>query len=88
MKPPYAVAADFHVRADAVDVMMQRGRLPDLPLVTRRRGSNAVLLYMEWRDKACFDAHVASPHVQRAEQRLEQENLLTEPAGERHFHRL
>jgi quinol monooxygenase YgiN len=43
---------------------------------------------MEWPDKASFDAHVASPHVQKAEQRIEKEKLLTKPAGEWHFHRL
>jgi quinol monooxygenase YgiN len=46
------------------------------------------LLYMECRDKACFDAHVASAHVQDAEQRIEMEKLLTEPSCERHFYRL
>jgi len=46
------------------------------------------LLYMEWRDKASFDAHVASPHVQKAERRIGNEKLLTKPAGEWHFYRL
>jgi quinol monooxygenase YgiN len=46
------------------------------------------LLYMEWRDKACFEAHVASPHVQKAEQRIENEKLLIKPSGEWHFYRL
>ena len=46
------------------------------------------LLYMEWRDKACFEAHVASPHVQHAERQLATKKLLTEPDGERHFYRL
>jgi quinol monooxygenase YgiN len=99
MKPPYAVAADFHVRADAVDVMKKVIGDVTQPSLGEEgcqiyhwsqgaEDPTLFLLYMEWRDKACFDAHVASPHVQRAEQRLEQENLLTEPAGERHFHRL
>jgi len=44
------------------------------------------LLSMEWRDKAAFDAHVATPHVQRAEEMLE--DLLVEPAGEGHFERM
>jgi len=43
---------------------------------------------MEWRDKAAFDAHVASPHVQKAEQRIDKEKLLIKPGGEWHFYRL
>jgi quinol monooxygenase YgiN len=43
---------------------------------------------MEWRDKACFDAHVATPHVKRAEGRLKREKLLIEPSREWHFLRL
>jgi quinol monooxygenase YgiN len=44
------------------------------------------LLYMQWRNKATFDAHVATPHVQRAEELLE--DMLVEPAQERHFERM
>jgi len=43
---------------------------------------------VEWRDKDCFDAHVATPHVKHAEDRLERENMLFEPAKEWHFYRL
>ena len=53
MAPAYTVAAHFHLCADAIDVMKQvidevtrtesqRERLPDFPLVTRRRGSGSV----------------------------------------------
>jgi len=43
---------------------------------------------VEWRDKACFDAHVATPHAKHAEDRLKRENMLFEPAKEWHFYRL
>ena len=46
------------------------------------------LLYMEWRDRACFEAHVATPHVQQAESRLEQEKMLVEPSSEWHYQRI
>ena len=46
------------------------------------------LLYMEWRDKASFEAHSATPHVKHAEDRLSREKLLIEPAREWHFNRL
>lgn len=95
----YTVAARFHVRADAIDAMKQV-----IDDVTRpslgeegcqiyhwsqgHEDPTLFLLYMEWRDKDAFDAHVASSHVQAAEQRLNKEKLLTEPAGEWHFRRL
>jgi quinol monooxygenase YgiN len=98
MTPACTVAADFRVRADAIDLMKQvivevrpqvsARRLPNLSLVTGCRDPTLFLLYMEWRDKACFEAHVASPHVQKAEQRIEGEKLLTKPSGEWHFYRL
>lgn len=44
------------------------------------------LLYMNWRDRESFDAHVASPHVQKAEALLK--DLLAEPSEELHWHRL
>lgn len=44
------------------------------------------LLYMEWCDKARFEAHVATPHVERAEELLE--DILVEPAGEWHYERM
>jgi len=46
------------------------------------------LLYMEWRDKACFEAHIATPHVRHAEDRLKREKMLIEPAKEWHFYRI
>ena len=46
------------------------------------------LLYMEWRDKACFEAHIATPHVKHAEDRLKRDKMLIEPAKEWHFYRL
>jgi quinol monooxygenase YgiN len=99
MAPSYAVAADFHVRPDAIGVMKQviddvtRPSLGEDGCQIYHWSQGAedpalFLLYMEWRDKAAFDAHVASAHVQLAERRLESERLLTEPAGERHFNRL
>ena len=99
MAPAYTVVANFHVRADSIDAMKQV-----IDEVTRQslgeegcqiyhwsKGAEdpaLFLLYMEWRDKASFDAHVASPHVQKAERRIEKENLLRKPAGEWYFYRL
>jgi hypothetical protein len=40
------------------------------------------LLYTEWRDKACFEAHIATPHVKHAEDCLKREKMLIEPAKE------
>jgi hypothetical protein len=40
------------------------------------------------RDKACFGAHTATPHVKHAEDRLKREKLLIEPAKEWHCCRL
>ena len=99
MTPAYTVIADFHVRADAIGVMQQviddvtRPSLSEDGCQIYHWSQGAedqalVLLYMEWRDKASFDAHVASPLVQNAERRIANEKLLTKPAGEWHFHRL
>jgi quinol monooxygenase YgiN len=99
MTPAYAVIADFHVRADAIGVMKQviddvtRPSLSEDGCQIYHWSQGAedqalFLLYMEWRDKAAFDAHVASPHVQNAERRIANEKLLTKPAGEWHFYRL
>ena len=99
MAPAYTVAAHFHVRADAIDVMKQVIDEVTRPSLSEEgcqiyhwsqcaEDRALFLLYMEWRDKASFDVHVTSSHVQRAEQRLEKEKLLTEPAGEWHFYRL
>ena len=99
MAPAYTVACHFHVRADAIDAMKQVIDEVTRPSLSEegcqiyhwsQGGEDPAqfLLYMEWRDKASFDAHVGSSHVQRAEKRLEKEKLLTEPAGESHFYRL
>ena len=37
------------------------------------------LLYMNWRDRAAFDAHVRSVHVKKAEQQIASLESLTEP---------
>ena len=46
--------------------------------------------YCTWNGgiKACFEAHIATPHVKHAEDRLKREKMLIEPAKEWHFHRL
>ena len=46
------------------------------------------LLYMNWRDRAAFDAHVQSVHVKRAEQQIATLDLLAEPAIETHWRHL
>ena len=43
---------------------------------------------MEWRDKACFEAHITTPHVRHAEDRLKREKMLIEPAKEWHFYQI
>jgi quinol monooxygenase YgiN len=43
---------------------------------------------MEWRDKACFEAHTATPQVKHAEDRVKRKKMLIESAKERHFYRL
>lgn len=99
MAPAYTIAADFRVRADAIDLMKQvivEVTAPSLgedgcQIYHWSQGAEdpaLFLLYMEWRDKACFEAHVASPHVQKAEQQIESEKLLTKPSSEWHFYRL
>jgi quinol monooxygenase YgiN len=99
MAPAYTVAATFHIRADGIGAMKQiindvtAQSLSEVGCQIYHWSQGAedpafFLLYMEWRDKACFEAHVASPHVQKAERQLAAEKLLTEPAGEWHFYRL
>jgi quinol monooxygenase YgiN len=99
MAPAYTVVADFHVRDDAIDAMKQvidevTGQSlgeEGCQIYHWSQGADDpawFLLYMEWRDKESFEAHVASPHVQKAEQRIEKEKLLTKPAGEWHYYRL
>ena len=95
----YIVAADFHVRADAIDAMKQviaEVTAPSLNEEGRQiyhwsQGADdptLFLLYMEWRDKECFEAHIATPHVKHAEDCLKRERMLVEPAKEWHFYRL
>jgi len=95
----YIVAADFHVRADAIEAMKQvvaEVKAPSLDedgchIYQWSQGANdptLFLLYMEWRDKACFEAHIATPHVTHAEDRLKREKLLIEPSREWHFYRI
>ena len=97
--PSFAVAADFRIRADAIDAMKQLIAEVTAPSLEEEgcqiyhwsQGADdptLFLLYMEWRDKACFEAHVATRHVKEAEDRLKREKMLTEPAREWHFYRL
>ena len=95
----YIVAAGFHARADAIETMKQVVAEVTAPSLDEKgcqiyhwsQGADdptLFLLYMEWRDKACFEAHVATPHVKHAEDRLKGEKMLIEPAKEWHFYRL
>jgi quinol monooxygenase YgiN len=97
--PSYTVAADFHVRADAIDAMKQLIADVTRPSLIEQgcqiyhwsqdaEDPTLFLLYMEWRDKASLEAHVVTPHVKEAEQRLANEKMLVEPYRERHFVRL
>ena len=96
---PYIVAADFHTRADAIETMKEVIAQVTVPsrgeegcqIYHWSQGTDdptLFLLYMEWRDKACFEAHIATPHVKNAEDRLKREKMLIEPAKEWHFYRL
>ena len=95
----YIVAAGFHTRVDAIEAMKQVVAEVTAPSLDEEgcqiyhwsQGADdptLFLLYMEWRDKACFEAHIATPHVKHAEDRLKREKMLIEPAKEWHFHRL
>ncbi|HEY7001256.1 MAG TPA: putative quinol monooxygenase [Candidatus Udaeobacter sp.] len=95
----YTVAADFHIRAGAIDAMKQLIAEVTAPSLGEEgcqiyRWSQGeddptlFLLYMEWRDKTSFEAHVATPHVKHAEDRLKREKMLVEPSREWHFHGL
>ena len=87
----YIVAADFHTRADAIEAMKQVVAEVTPPSLDEEgcqiyhwsQGADdptLFLLYMEWRDKACFKTHIATPHVKYAEDRLKREKMLIEPA--------
>jgi len=95
----YIVAAGFHTRADAIEAMKQVVAEVTTPSLGEdgcqiyhwSQGASdptLFLLYMEWRDKACFEAHIATPHVKHAEDRLKREKMLIEPAKEWHFYQL
>ena len=92
----YIVAAGFHTRVDAIGAMKQVVAEVTPPSLDEdgcqiyhwSQGADdptLFLLYMEWRDKACFEAHIATPHVKHAEDRLKREKMLIEPAKEWHF---
>src|SRR5262245_983708 len=97
--PPYTVICDFHVCADAVDAMKQLIALVTGPSLNEpgcrvyhwSQGADdptRFVLYMEWQDQASSQAHIATPHVKQAEQRLANEHMLAEPYRERHLIRL
>ena len=89
----YIVAAGFHTRVDAIEAMTQVVAEVTAPSLDEEgcqiyhwsQGADdptLFLLYMEWRGKACFEAHIATPHVKQAEDRLKREEMLIEPAKE------
>jgi quinol monooxygenase YgiN len=95
----YIVAADFHIRADAIDAMKKVIAEVTAPSLDEEgcqiyhwsqsaEDPTLFLLYMEWRDKASFEAHIATTHVKQAEERLKHEKMLSEPSREWHFFRL
>jgi quinol monooxygenase YgiN len=76
----YIVAAGFHTRADAIEAMKQVVAEVTAPSLGEEgcqiydwsQGADdptLFLLYLEWRDKACFEAHIATSHVKHAEDR-------------------
>src|SRR5215469_4231091 len=96
---PYTVAADFHVRADAIHAMkhliadVTKPSLVDQGCQISHWSQGAedptlFLLFMEWHDQAWFEAHIDTPQVKEAEQRLANEKMLGEPSREWHFVRL
>lgn len=75
------VAADFRTRADAIEAMKQVITEVTAPSLVEEgcqiyhwfqgaEDPTHFVLYMEWRDKSCFEAHIATPHVKHAEDRL------------------
>lgn len=95
----YTVAADFGIRAGAIDAMKQLIAEVTTPSLDEEgcqiyRWSQGAddptlfLLYMEWRDKACFETHIRTPHVKHAEDLLKRKEMLVEPSREWHFHGL
>jgi quinol monooxygenase YgiN len=95
----YVVAADFHARTEAIESMKQIIAEITAPSLDEEgcqiyhwsqgaEDPTLFLLYMEWRDKASFQAHIVTSRVKRAEDRLKREKMLSEPSRERHFFRL
>src|SRR5262245_63059274 len=95
----YTVAAEFHVRADAIDAMKHLIADVTGPSLIEKgcqiyhwsqgvEDPTLFLLYMEWQDKASFEAHDAKPHVKAGEQRLANQNMMDDPYSEWHFHRI
>jgi len=61
------------------------------PIVTERRWSGEPIRIVKLKGshlKACFEAHIARPHVKHAEDRLKREEMFIELAKEWHFYRL
>lgn len=96
---PYTVAADFHVRADAINAMKQLIADVTGPSLSEQgcqiyhwsqgaEDPTQFLLYMEWQDKASFEGHAVTSHVKEAERRLAKEKMLVKPYREWHFVRL
>ena len=96
---PYIVAADFHTRADVIETMKEliaevtSSSLQEEGCKIYHWSQGAddptlFLLYMEWRNKERFEAHIGTPHVKHAEDRLKREKMLIEPAKEWHFYRI
>ena len=97
MSSPHTVACFFHVRVDAINEMKQL--IADVTKPSRVEHGCLVyhwsqsleddalfLLYMEWEDRAAFEAHVATTHVQRAERDLV--DLCVQPYHDWQFVRL
>jgi quinol monooxygenase YgiN len=96
---PYTVAAAFHIRANAIDAMKELITDVTAPSLEEEgcqiyRWSQGeddptlFLLYMEWRDKGCFEKHIRTSHVKHAEVLLKRKKMLVEPSREWQFHRL
>lgn len=94
----YTVTAVFKIHPDAAEKMKQLIADVTVPSLDEdgcifyhwSQGTDdpsCFSLYMNWRDRESFDAHVKSPHVKKAEVLLN-EGLLTEPSEELHWYRL
>ena len=96
-RTPYAVTAVFKTHPGGVEKMKQLIADVTAPSLGEdgciiyhwsqgEEDPTWYFLYMNWRDRASFDAHVASRHVKKAEALLK--DLLLEPSEELHWHRL